>query len=128
MVHDSIRGDRADGVMPSLMTTHEVAAWLKTTISAVYAKAERGTLPGAVRLGRRLYKVACRSREAPVAACKIEHRLRGAALKAVQDLAGHSTLTMTLRYMHLAPSALREAIGLLDDFGQQMGNAAQAAS
>jgi excisionase family DNA binding protein len=55
MVHDNIRGDRADGVMPALMTTHEVAAWLKTTISAVYAKAERGTLPGAVRLGRRLY-------------------------------------------------------------------------
>jgi excisionase family DNA binding protein len=55
MVHDSIRGDRADGVMRALMTTHEVAAWLKTTISAVYAKAERGTLPGAVRLGRRLY-------------------------------------------------------------------------
>lgn len=44
MVHDSIRVDRADGVMPALMTTHEVAAWLKTTISAVYAKAERGTL------------------------------------------------------------------------------------
>ena len=46
--------------------------------------------------------------------------------KAIQELVGHSTLTMTLRYMHLAPSALREAIGLLDDFGQQMGNARSA--
>ena len=55
MVDDSIRGDRAGGGMPALMTAHDVAAWLKTTISAVYAKAERGTLPGAVRLGRRLY-------------------------------------------------------------------------
>jgi excisionase family DNA binding protein len=55
MVHDSIRVDRTDGVMPALMTTHEVAGWLKTTLSAVYAKAERGTLRGAVRLGRRLY-------------------------------------------------------------------------
>ena len=41
--------------LPALLTPPEVAAWLKTTISAVYAKAERGTLPGAVRLGRRLY-------------------------------------------------------------------------
>jgi integrase len=53
--------------------------------------------------------------------------MRGAAPKAIQELVGHSTLTMTLRYMHLAPSALTEAIGLLN-FGQQMGNAAQAAS
>ena len=41
--------------LPALLTPAEVAAWLKTTISAVYAKAERGTLPGATRLGRRLY-------------------------------------------------------------------------
>jgi site-specific recombinase XerD len=53
--------------------------------------------------------------------------MRGAAPKAIQDLVGHSTLTMTLRYMHLAPSALREAIGLLD-FGQPVGNAASALS
>ena len=52
--------------------------------------------------------------------------MRGAAPKAIQELVGHSTLTMTLRYMHLAPCALREAIGLLDDFGQQMGNAQSA--
>ncbi len=41
--------------LPALLTPAEVAAWLKKTISAVYAKAERGTLPGATRLGRRLY-------------------------------------------------------------------------
>jgi len=50
----------------------------------------------------------------------------GAAPKAIQEFVGHSTLTMTLRYMHLAPSALREAIGLLD-FGQPVGSAASAA-
>ncbi len=55
MMHDGIRDDRADSGMPVLVTASDVAAWLKTTISAVYAKAERGTLPGAVRLGRRLY-------------------------------------------------------------------------
>jgi len=51
--------------------------------------------------------------------------MRGAAPKAIQELVGHSTLTMTLRYMHLAPSALREAVALLD-LGQQMGNAETA--
>jgi len=51
--------------------------------------------------------------------------MRGAAPKAIQELAGHSTLTMTLRYMHLAPSALREAIELLN-FGHPMGIGARA--
>lgn len=53
--------------------------------------------------------------------------MRGAAPKAIQELAGHSTLSMTLRYVHLAPSALREAIALLDDFGQPVGSAEKAA-
>jgi hypothetical protein len=44
----------ANGV-PELLTADEVAMWLKTTVGAVYAKAERGNLPGATRLGRRLY-------------------------------------------------------------------------
>ena len=47
--------------------------------------------------------------------------MRGAAPKAIQELVGHSTLTMTLRYMHLAPSALTEAIDLLN-FGQPVGS------
>lgn len=51
---------------------------------------------------------------------------RGAAPKAIQELVGHSALTMTLRYMHLAPSALCDAIGLLN-FGQPVGTAESAA-
>jgi hypothetical protein len=51
--------------------------------------------------------------------------MRGAAPKAIQELVGHATLSMTLRYMHLAPSALYEAIGLLD-LGQPVGNAEAA--
>jgi site-specific recombinase XerD len=51
---------------------------------------------------------------------------RGAPPKAVQELAGHATLAMTLRYMHLAPAVLRQAIELLK-FGQPVGNGAQAA-
>jgi integrase len=42
--------------------------------------------------------------------------LRGASPKAIQELAGHSDLKTTLRYMHLAPSHLRDAIGLLEEF------------
>ena len=40
---------------PRPLTPDEVATWLRTTVKAVYAKAERGTLPGATRVGRRLY-------------------------------------------------------------------------
>ncbi len=53
--------------------------------------------------------------------------MRGAAPKAIQELAGHSTLAMTMRYMHLAPIALRQAIELLD-FGRPVGSREQAAS
>lgn len=42
---------RATG-LPELLTAEEVAAWLKISVKAVYARAERGALPGATRLGR----------------------------------------------------------------------------
>jgi hypothetical protein len=48
--------------------------------------------------------------------------MRGAAPKAIQELVGHSRITTTLGYMHLAPSALTEATGLLN-FGQPVGSA-----
>jgi site-specific recombinase XerD len=40
--------------------------------------------------------------------------MRGAAAKAIQDLAGHQNIAVTNRYMHLAPGALRSAIDLLE--------------
>jgi len=40
--------------------------------------------------------------------------MRGAPARAIQELAGHSTLTMTARYMHLSPAAKDAAIRLLD--------------
>jgi len=43
--------------LPELLTADEVAAWLKTTTKAVYARVERGNLPGATRIGCRLYFV-----------------------------------------------------------------------
>jgi site-specific recombinase XerC len=40
--------------------------------------------------------------------------MRGAALKAVQELLGHASIEMTMRYTHLSPDARRDAVGLLD--------------
>jgi integrase len=41
--------------------------------------------------------------------------MRGVALKAVQELLGHATIDMTMRYAHLSPEVKREAVRLLDD-------------
>lgn len=41
--------------LPELLTVEEVAAWLKTSRKAIYAKAERGVIPGATHIGSRLY-------------------------------------------------------------------------
>jgi integrase len=40
--------------------------------------------------------------------------MRGAPLKAVQELMGHATVEMTMRYSHLSPNVPREAVLLLD--------------
>jgi site-specific recombinase XerD len=40
--------------------------------------------------------------------------MRGAPAKAIQELAGHTNLTTTYRYMHLSPSERQGAIRLLN--------------
>lgn len=40
--------------------------------------------------------------------------MRGAPVRAIQNLAGHADLTMTMRYMHLSPAALEAAVDLLN--------------
>jgi integrase len=47
--------------------------------------------------------------------------MRGAPVRAIQELAGHADLTMTQRYMHLSPAALDTAIRLLDFPGVHLG-------
>lgn len=40
--------------------------------------------------------------------------MRGVPLKAVQELMGHATIEMTMRYAHLSPDVRRDAVALLD--------------
>ena len=40
--------------------------------------------------------------------------MKGRSLKEVQELLGHRDFTMTLRYAHLSPDRLREAVGVLE--------------
>lgn len=40
--------------------------------------------------------------------------MAGAPLKAIQDLLGHSSLSVTMRYSHLTPSTLEDAVRLLE--------------
>jgi integrase len=40
--------------------------------------------------------------------------MRGVPLKAVQELLGHATVEMTMRYAHLSPNVPRDAVNLLD--------------
>lgn len=46
--------------------------------------------------------------------------MRGAPARAIQELAGHRDLATTQKYMHLSPSAVADAIRLLD--GSPVGN------
>jgi site-specific recombinase XerD len=45
--------------------------------------------------------------------------MRGVPLKAVQELMGHATIEMTMRYLHLSPEVLRDAVKLLDFRGSK---------
>lgn len=40
--------------------------------------------------------------------------MRGVPLKSVQELLGHSTMEMTMRYAHLSPEVKRDAVAVLD--------------
>ena len=40
--------------------------------------------------------------------------MRGVPMRTVQELMGHQTIEMTMRYSHLSPDARRDAVQLLD--------------
>jgi site-specific recombinase XerD len=54
--------------------------------------------------------------------------MRGAPLKAVQELLGHSDIKMTMRYAHLTPCARRQAVELLDQGGDARAEGDQGES
>jgi len=47
--------------------------------------------------------------------------MRGAPVRAIQELAGHANLGTTMRYMHLSPASLNQAIRLLEQRPQLRG-------
>ncbi len=58
--------------------------------------------------------------------------MRGMTLKAVMELLGHSDIKMTMRYSHLAPGHLEDAVNALNDLGKKgdgklLGNSPQKA-
>jgi len=46
--------------------------------------------------------------------------MRGAPLKAIQELLGHASIEMTMRYAHLSPDVKRDAVRLLEIRGNQV--------
>jgi len=46
--------------------------------------------------------------------------MAGVDLMTIKELLGHRTLTMTLRYAHLAPGHKVKAVGMLDKNGYDM--------
>ena len=45
--------------------------------------------------------------------------MRGATVTAVQELLGHASIVMTMRYAHLGPQVVRETVRLLDGLGRE---------
>jgi integrase len=43
--------------------------------------------------------------------------MRGVSIKAIQELLGHASIEMTMRYAHLSPDVRRDAVRLLDGHG-----------
>ena len=43
--------------------------------------------------------------------------MRSVPLKAIQELLGHATIDMTMRYAHLSPEVTRETVNVLDGEG-----------
>jgi integrase len=123
------RVDRARGVIRLELTKsgqrREVS--LSANANAVLARRWTQDIKGYV-FGTRNWNAFRSAWEAAVASAGIDgfrfHDLRhtfaswlvqrGRTLKEVQEALGHTTITMTMRYSHLAPDHLRAAVAVLD--------------
>jgi site-specific recombinase XerD len=52
--------------------------------------------------------------------------IRGATMSAVQELLGHASIVMTMRYAH--PQVVRETVRLLDGLGRELAEKQKTAS
>jgi site-specific recombinase XerD len=106
----------------------------KKSTGYVFEDADRGPFDNK-RLNRRLAAICKRAGLRKVTWHVLRHTfashlaMRGVPLTTVQTLLGHSNITTTMRYAHVAPSTLRTAIDMLNpkklvnaDFGQPAGN------
>jgi len=53
--------------------------------------------------------------------------MAGVSILEVKELMGHQTIGVTLRYAHLAPSKLHDAIARLEAFSETIGDTAAEA-
>jgi integrase len=94
-------------------------------------RTRKGAAWGSVRTG---FKRACRvAKIADFRFHDLRHTcaswlvMRGRSLKEVQEILGHQTFNMTLRYAHLSPDRLREAVASLENWQPTGTTVAQTA-
>ena len=100
---------------------HLQGPWVLVTGKTVRGKINNGPWTKEVLRyrGERLYSLASLPKPKKVWHC-LRHTfcshlaMKGAPPRAIQELAGHKSITTTMKYMHLSPPALVEAIALLD--------------
>ncbi len=87
-------GQRSTKLEPAKLNRNDIVVWMKATQKRANIKAD-----GAIHILRHTYGARLAT--------------AGAAPKAIQELMGHSDLTTTLRYLHLAKGAKEAAVALL---------------
>lgn len=104
--------------IPMHADVHEALHWRRQSEGYVFFD-ERGHTFDHQRLKARLAKVCVRAQLRHIGWHTLRHTfashlaMRGVPLGAIQALLGHSNITTTMRYAHLAPSTLRTAVDLL---------------
>ena len=84
--------------------------------------------PGYVTAALATYAIAAKGTANSRPHCGVEQEpMRGVALKVIQELLGHASILMTMRYAHLAPQISRDAVRLLDRLGSVRAASRKAA-